>query len=81
MASELANAAGTASLNYGDKVVIILSGVLAALALTALNSVLPLIETSLAHTPFDSMLVKQLIGGVALAMVVGAAIEIGRAHV
>jgi MFS family permease len=74
MASELANAAVTASLNYGDKVVIILSGVLAALALTALNSVLPSIDASLAHTPLDSMLVKQLIGGVALAMVVGAAI-------
>jgi MFS family permease len=74
MAAGLADAASTASLSFGDKVVIVLSGVLAALALTALNSVLPLIEASLARTPFDSMLVKQLIGGVALAMVVGAAV-------
>jgi MFS family permease len=74
MASPLAEAELSSSLNSGEKVVIVLSGVLAALALTALNSVLPLIEASLAHTPLDSMLVKQLIGGVALAMVVGAAI-------
>jgi MFS family permease len=74
MASERAEAASSSSLNLGEQVVIVLSGVLAALALTALTSVLPSIEANLAHTPLDSMLVKQLIGGVALAMVVGAAV-------
>jgi MFS family permease len=37
-------------------------------------SVLPQIDQALAYTPGDHMLVKQLIGGVALAMVVGASI-------
>jgi MFS family permease len=74
MAPDLGNSANSSALGFGDKVVILLSGVLAALALIALNSVLPLIDATLAHTPFESMLVKQLIGGVALAMVVGAAV-------
>jgi MFS family permease len=64
----------SSSLGFGDKVVILFSGVLAALAIMALNPVLPVIESTLARTPLDSMLVKQLIGGVALAMVVGAAV-------
>jgi MFS family permease len=73
MTSDSAQATFAPSLSLGEKLIILLSGVLAALALTALTPVLPLIEASLARTPLDSMLVKQLIGGVALAMVVGAA--------
>ena len=62
-------------LDLGTKLVIVLGGVLAALALTAINSVLPQIQDALARSPGDSMLVKQLIGGVTLAMVFGAALS------
>jgi MFS family permease len=61
-------------LTASDKIVVIVGGVLASLALTAISSVLPLIAATLAHSPTDAMLVKQLIGGVGLAMVVGAAL-------
>lgn len=62
-------------LDLGSKLVIVLGGVLAALALTAINSVLPQIDDALAHSARDSMLVKQLIGGVGLAMVFGAVLS------
>lgn len=53
--------------------IVMLSGaLLAGLALVAINSVLPAIDKALAHTPHDSMLVKQMFGAVGLAMVVGA---------
>jgi len=65
-----AGAEGT--LDFTSKLVILLSGLLSALCLTAINSVLPSIARDLAHGPNDAMLVKQLIGAVALAMAAGA---------
>lgn len=47
-------------------------GIPPALALMALSSVLPKIDAALAHNAHDSFLVKQLVGAVGLAMVVGA---------
>ncbi len=61
-------------LDFATKAVILLGGIIAALALTAISSVLPKIESALAHGATDKMLVKQLIGGVGLAMVAGAAV-------
>ena len=65
-------AAPEGRLDFTAKLVILLSGILSALCLTAINSVLPSIARDLAHTPTDAMLVKQLIGAVALAMAAGA---------
>jgi MFS family permease len=59
-------------LDFTAKLVILLSGILSALCLTAINSVLPSIARDLAHSPTDALLVKQLIGGVTLAMAAGA---------
>jgi len=61
-----------ATLDFTQKLVILLSGLLSALCLTAINPVLPSIARDLAHGPNDAMLVKQLIGAVALAMAAGA---------
>jgi MFS family permease len=60
------------TLDFTSKLVILSSGLLSALCLTAINSVLPSIARALAHGPGDAMLVKQLIGAVALAMAAGA---------
>ena len=60
------------TLVFTGKLLILLSGVLSALCLTAINSVLPSIQKELAHGPNDAMLVKQLLGAVALAMAAGA---------
>jgi len=60
------------TLDFTGKLVILLSGVLSSLSLTAINSVLPSIARDLAHGPDDAVLVKQLVGAVALAMAVGA---------
>ena len=49
-------------------------GALAGLALTALNPVLPAIDAALSRSPHDSLLVKQLLGAVAVTMVFGAPI-------
>lgn len=59
-------------LDLGTRMIILCGGLLATLALTAIASVLPQIQTALAHSPGDGLLIKQLIGIVALAMVVGA---------
>jgi len=59
-------------LAFGEKVVVLAGGILAALSVTAITAVLPLIQKNLAHTATDAMLVKQLIGGVSLAMVIGS---------
>jgi MFS family permease len=61
-------------LSIAEKVTVIVAGILAALALTAISSVLPLIAADLAKGPGDGMLVKQLIGAVGLAMVLGSAL-------
>ncbi len=60
------------SLDFTGKLLILLSGILSALCLTAINSVLPSIERDLATGPDDAVLVKQLLGAVALAMAAGA---------
>ncbi len=62
----------TITVSRGERIIMLLGGLPAALALMALASVLPKIDAALAHTPHDSFLVKQLIGAVGLAMVVGA---------
>jgi MFS family permease len=59
-------------LTFGEKVVVMMGGIIAGMSLTVLNPVLPSIEKALAHTPTDQMLVKQLFGAVTLAMVLGA---------
>jgi MFS family permease len=60
------------TLDFTQKLVVLLSGLLSSLSLTAITSVLPSISSHLAHGPNDAMLVKQLIGAVTLAMAVGA---------
>lgn len=60
------------TLDFTGKMLILLSGLLSALCLTAINSVLPSIERELARGPEDAVLVKQLLGAVALAMAAGA---------
>jgi len=59
-------------LDRGEKLVVLTGGVMASLAITAISAVLPTIDRELAHSATDSMLVKQLVAGVTLAMVVGA---------
>ena len=65
-------AAAPPGLSFGEKVVVLMGGIVAGMSLTVLNPVLPSIEKALAHTPTDQMLVKQLFGAVTLAMVIGA---------
>jgi MFS family permease len=67
-----ASPAPAPGLTFGEKVVVLAGGIIAAMALTVLNPVLPAIEDELAHNATDRMLVKQLFGAVTLAMVVGA---------
>jgi MFS family permease len=62
-----------APFDIGIRLVIFLGGILAALGLIAINSVLPEISAKLAHGATDELLVKQLVGGVGLAMIFGAA--------
>lgn len=62
----------TALPGLGTRAVMLGGGLLGALALIAITSVLPKIEADLGHGPQDSLLVKQLVGVVSLAMVVGA---------
>lgn len=59
--------------DLGTKVVVLSGGLMASLALMAIASVLPQIDHALARVPADHLLVKQLVGAVALAMVLGAA--------
>jgi MFS family permease len=57
---------------WGTRAVMAGGGLLSALALIGIISVLPDIATDLAHGPQDGMLVKQLVGIVSLAMVLGS---------
>jgi MFS family permease len=59
-------------LEWSAKMVMLTGGLMVALALSAINSVLPQIDAALAHGPQDSMLIKQLVGIVGLSMVIGA---------
>lgn len=63
---------GGAAIDLGSKLVMLLGGALASLAMVSISSVLPAIDTALARTPADSLLVKQLIGAVGLAMMIGS---------
>ncbi|MDR2857751.1 MAG: MFS transporter [Novosphingobium sp.] len=73
MADSRFTEAGTPpGLRFGEKVVVLLGGIIAGMALTVISPVLPSIEKALAHTPTDQMLVKQLFGVTTLAMVLGA---------
>jgi len=69
---EVTEAGAEGTLDFTGKLVVLLSGLLSALCLTAINSVLPSIARELVRGPNDVMLVKQLIGAVALAMAAGA---------
>jgi MFS family permease len=71
--NESARAAEPApGLDWGEKVVVLVGGILAAMALTVINPILPMLESALAQGPTDAMLVKQLFGVTTLAMVIGA---------
>src|SRR5262245_6788527 len=70
--TDQASAAPPPGLDFGEKVVVLIGGILAAMALTVINPILPVIEKELAHGPTDAMLIKQLFGVTTLAMVVGA---------
>lgn len=71
-ASAAAGPAPAPGLTFGEKVVVLAGGIIASMALTVINPVLPAIEQALAHNATDRMLVKQLFGAVTLAMVIGA---------
>ena len=62
----------TSSLEWRTKLIMLGGGVMTALALSAITSVLPQIEADLARSPDDSLLIKQLVGIVGLSMVIGA---------
>ncbi len=59
-------------LTFGEKVVVLMGGIIAGMSLTVLSPVLPSIEMALAHTQTDQMLVKQLFGITTFAMLFGA---------
>ncbi len=59
-------------IEWSAKVVMLCGGLMVALALGGINSVLPQIEAELAHSARDSLLIKQLVGIVGLSMVIGA---------
>jgi MFS family permease len=64
--------ASAPGLSFSDKVIVIGGGLLASFALSVLNPVLPKIDAALAHSPTDSMLVRQLFGFTSMAMAAGA---------
>ena len=68
----MAEAPKATGLDFSDKMVVIVGGILAAMALAVLNPVLPSIDKALSHSPADSSLVRQLFGFTSLAMAVGA---------
>jgi MFS family permease len=72
MSESASEARAAPGLSGGEKVVVLLGGIIAGMSLTVLTPVLPSIEKALAHTPTDQMLVKQLFGVTTLAMVLGA---------
>lgn len=60
------------ALEWSTKAIMLCGGLMVALALGGINSVLPQIEADLARGPQDSLLIKQLVGIVGLSMVIGA---------
>jgi len=71
-ATATAGPAPAPGLTFDEKIVVLAGGIIASMALTVINPVLPAIEQALAHNATDRMLVKQLFGAVTLAMVAGA---------
>jgi hypothetical protein len=61
-ATATAGPAPAPALTFSEKVVVLAGGIIAAMALTVLNPVLPAIEDELARNTTDRMLVKQLFG-------------------
>jgi MFS family permease len=59
-------------LDLTTKIVVLFGGVLATLGVMGIVPILPTIQTELAHGAYDAFLVKQLIGAVGLAMMVGS---------
>jgi MFS family permease len=72
MAQVQAGPGEQARLEFSEKVVVLVGGIIASMALTVINPVLPNIEKALAHTATEHMLIKQLFGATTLAMVAGA---------
>lgn len=70
--SPLSSTGAPVRLDAGTRVVMLLGGAFASLAMVGINSVLPAIDSALARSPEDSLLVKQLMGVVGLAMMAGA---------
>ena len=68
----MAEAPKATGLDFSDKMVVIVGGILASMALSVLNPVLPSIDKALSHSPADSSLVRQLFGFTSLAMAAGA---------
>lgn len=66
------NSLSASPLNWGLKTVMLCGGLLTSLAMIGITAVLPQIETELAHSAQDRMLVKLLVTGMGLTMVVGA---------
>lgn len=67
-----ATAVAHGPLDWSSKAIMLCGGLMVALALSAVSSVLPQIEADLARGPQDSLLIKQLVGIVGLSMVIGA---------
>jgi MFS family permease len=61
-----------ADVSWGAKVIMICGGLLVTLTLTALNAVLPQIESALSRAPEDSMWAKQVVGIIGLSIMIGA---------
>jgi MFS family permease len=59
-------------LDFTTKIVVLFGGVLATLGVMGIVPILPTIQARLALGAYDAFLVKQLIGAVGLAMVVGS---------
>lgn len=70
--TDVAIASPPAALEWSAKAIMLCGGLMVALALGGISSVLPQIEAELAHSPQDSLLIKQLVGIVGLSMVIGA---------
>jgi MFS family permease len=72
MGANVAPEAALPTPTLGTRAIMLGGGLLGALALMAITSVLPRIEAELGQRPSDSLLVKQLVGVVSLTMVIGA---------
>lgn len=72
MTMETAGDAPIAPLSWAAKALVLAGGCAVTFAMSAVSPVLPRIEADLAHSPQQAMLVKQLVGVVGIALVMGA---------